>query len=55
MTTLEVIIAELQRQADVSRSQGLGWFDADNPKNAVIDGSVDLTALAEAIERGLRK
>lgn len=51
VTTLEIIIAELQRQRDKAGWDSLGWFNAEDPKEAVIDGRVDLVALAEAIDR----
>lgn len=50
MTTLETIVAELKRQYEESRSNGIGWLDTDRPKEAVIDGRVDLVALAAAID-----
>jgi hypothetical protein len=49
MSKLEIIIAELKRQYEASRGTGLGWFDAERPNEAVIDGRVDLVALAVAL------
>jgi len=48
--TLRTIIDELQRQTDTSRYRWLGCFDPTDPSNALIDGDVDLTALADAID-----
>lgn len=48
--TLKIIIDELRRQADASRAGGLGYFDPENPREAVIDGRVDLVALSEALK-----
>lgn len=50
MTTLETILKELHQQHDKSRSNGLGWLDADNPCEVDIDGRVDVVALAAAID-----
>jgi hypothetical protein len=50
MTTLEIILKELHRQHDESRANGLGWFDDSDPREAVIDGRVDIVALAAAID-----
>ena len=50
MTTLETIVAELQRQHEECKSHGLGWFDSTDTKSALIDGYVDLEALAAAID-----
>jgi hypothetical protein len=51
MTTLEIIITELDRQAEASRASGLGCFSAADPEDALIDGRVDLIALAAAIDK----
>ena len=51
MKTLGAIIAELERQNDESRGFGLGCFEANDPSSAVVDGRVDLVALANAVER----
>lgn len=49
MTTILVkIIAELQRQADEAGSNI--YLDLDIPADAIIDGRVDLVALAQALE-----
>lgn len=45
---LAAIRAELKRQWEVDQSNGLGYFDDDDPADAVIDGRVDLVALAGA-------
>lgn len=50
MDTLAIIRAELQRQADNSRGGGLGCYVDDDPESALIDGDVDLVALATAID-----
>jgi len=50
MTTLEVIIAEFQRQVEESKVP-VGYFDDTNPRDAILDGHFDLEALAAAIER----
>lgn len=51
MTTLEIIIAELERQHEASRAGGLGYLRLEDPKRAVIDGEVDLGALAASIDK----
>ena len=55
MTTLEIILAELDRQHEASRAGGLGCFDATDPKYALIDGRIDLAALAAAIDKVRRR
>jgi len=52
MKTLEKIVAELERQYDENhRGLGLGWLAFDDDKcHAVIDGRVDLDALAMAVD-----
>jgi hypothetical protein len=49
MTILEKIKAELQRQANAAR-EGAPYVDMDNERSAIIDGRVDLVALAAAID-----
>jgi hypothetical protein len=47
---IERMIKELERQREASGANGLTWFDADkDPRAAVIDGEVDLAALANAL------
>lgn len=48
-TTLEKIKAELQRQADADYTGG-PYLDMDDDRSAVIDGRVDLVALAAAVD-----
>lgn len=48
MTTLDAILAELRRQA--AEPMGLYLLD-DEPTGAVVDGCVDLVALAAAIDK----
>jgi len=54
MTILDAIIAELERQYKVIPEDGIEYLDVDNPKKAVIDGRVDLLALACAINGAIR-
>jgi len=54
MTTLEIIVAELKRQHEESRSGGLGYLRLEDTKRAAVDGDVDLVALAAAIDKGRR-
>ena len=49
--TLDIIVAELRRQHDASGATGLGYLDLDNLRAAMIDGQVDLQALADAIDK----
>ena len=51
MTTLELIIAELKRQHEESRHDGLGYLRIEDPEKTCIDGDVDLVALAAAIDK----
>lgn len=50
MTTLQKIVAELERQNRVSRAYGLHWLDLADLTAVVIDGQVNLVALAKAID-----
>lgn len=45
---VDAMVAELERQRDAN-GPDLGWADADDVSAAVIDGRVDLVALARAV------
>jgi hypothetical protein len=51
MTTLELIIAELDRQTELPHGNSLDCFSAVEPQRTLIDGYVDLVALAAAIDK----
>lgn len=54
MTTLEAIIAELRRQAAASASGSpvFGFYlPADEGARAIVNGSVDLVAIAAAVDK----
>jgi hypothetical protein len=50
MTTLEIIIAELNRQHE-DKNGDLTLLRIDEPGIALIDGDVDLVAVAAAIDK----
>lgn len=46
---VEAILVELRRQNDDDRMGTGPYLDADYPEDAIIDGHVDLVALARAV------
>jgi hypothetical protein len=52
MTTLEIIIEELRRQSDADHECS-PYLDFSDHREAIIDGRVDLVALAAAIDSKL--
>ncbi len=51
MSTLDIIRSELRRQSDLHQC-GVPYFDDKDIRSAIIDGHVDLVALAAAIDAG---
>lgn len=50
MTTIDIIRAELRRQSELP-SDGSPYFNDSDPRCAIVDGRIDLVALAEALDR----
>ncbi|QHP68031.1 hypothetical protein EI171_12490 [Bradyrhizobium sp. LCT2] len=50
VSLIDIILTELRRQHEEHKGAGV-HVDAGNPRHTIIDGSVDLIALVEAIDQ----
>ncbi|WP_456682980.1 hypothetical protein [Bradyrhizobium sp. USDA 3311] len=50
VSLIDIILTELRRQHEEHKGAGV-HVDAGNPRDTIIDGSVDLIALVEAIDQ----